>query len=285
MSSTDSEKAVAATTEYHVSNPHHDFVATSHGITRILTSDTHVTMGGMTFSKDEFARAFEGTLNTGFSRAPSHRFGNPAPMGLCGFSGTLFIVSLVNLGTRGTSSSAAMGSLCMVYAGLIEILTGMWCIVVENAWGATMNVSFGCWWFVYGCILNDVFGAVSSYADAPPGEFENVLGFFFLSFAILSAIMTLLTLKSTWILFALMFLVALGNTIVAASQFTAVTYPTASQHLLKASGVTGLLTSFIGWYIAYEALATKENSYFVPPVLLMPGAEIGLAKASRHGDA
>lgn len=61
----------------------------------------------------------------------------------------------------------------------------------------------------------------------------------------------------------------------AAASFIVVSAPTAHRHLTTAGGVFGLITAFIGWYVTYEGLATPENTFIVPPVLLMPSAVVG----------
>lgn len=273
-------KSTSSTEEYHIeAHPNHDFITTTHGISRVLTSDTHVQMGGMTFHKDEFMRAFEGYLNPGLSAAPSRKFANPVPLGVAAFSLSLFVVSLVNTGARGTSNGALAAGICLFYSGFIEICAGMWCIVIENAWAACLVTSFAGFWISYGLILIDAFGMVSSYTDV--GEFHSVLGYYLIGWTIFAAIMWSFTFKSTWVLFSLMFFVVIVLALLAAGQLTAVSHATASANLIKAGGVIGVFTAFIGWYIVYEGLATKESAVYVPPVLLMPSTVLGRPKKSH----
>lgn len=270
-------KDISSTEEYHIEkHPNHDFIAGTHGIARILTSDTHVQMGGMTFHRDEFMRAFEGYLNPGLTTAPSRKFANPMPLGVASFSLSLFVVSLVNVQARGVTNPIGVAGLCFFYAGLIELLAGMWCIVMENAWAATLLSSFAGFWLSYGLFITDTFGIASSYTE--PGELNSMLGFFLLGFTIFSGIMWSLTFRSTWVLFTMMFFVLLTHILLTSAQFTAFAHPSTSLGLTKAGGVVGIITSFIGWFIVYEGLATKENSLWVPPVLLMPTAALGKPK-------
>lgn len=254
-------------------NPHHDYKL-GNRIERVITSNTHVKLGDLTFERGEFQRAFEGYLNPGYSHVPHHKFANPVPIGVSGFALTLFCLSLVNIGARGVNNAAGLAGLMWFYAGAIELFSGMWCIVIEATWAATLLSSFGGFWIGYGCIVVDVFGLASSYTT--PGEgrgtIHDVLGFWVLAWGIFAFIMWLTTLKSTWPLSILILLVVLTLLVLSAAQFSAVEHPTASLNLTRAGGYIGLITSLLAWFVVYEGLCSHENSYWVPPVLLMPGA-------------
>lgn len=70
----------------------------------------HFNYGGNPLARNETTdsarfQAFGGALEPGLFRAPEGRkFGNPAPLGLCAFALTTFLLSLINLGTRGTAT-------------------------------------------------------------------------------------------------------------------------------------------------------------------------------------
>lgn len=277
--SSDPKSATSSTEEYHIErHPNHDFMTTSHGISRILTSDTHVQMGELTFQKDDFLRAFEGYLNPGLSSAPSRRFANPVPLGVASFALSLFVVSLTNCHARGVTNAAGAAGLCLFYAGFIELCAGMWCIVLENAWAATLLSSFAGFWMSYGLFLIDGFGIVSAYTD--PNDLYNMLGFYLLGWTIFATLMWSMTFRSTWVLFSMMFFVVLTLILLCAGNFTMTANAVRGTSVIKAGGYVGVITSIIGWYVVYEALATKENSLFVPPVLLMPTTVLGRQRKS-----
>jgi succinate-acetate transporter protein len=253
-------------------NPHHDYKISPNGISRIMTTNSHVMMGEITFERGEFFRAFEGYLNPGLTRAPSRKFGNPVPIGVASFAMTLFCVSLVNISARGVTSPAGFAGLMLFYAGFIELLSGMWCFVMEATWAATLLSSFAGFWIGYGCIAIDVFGVVSAYTKQGRGTYNDFLGFWILAWAIFTFMMWLTTLRSTWPMCIMVLLVVLTLIMLSASEFTAAVAPVTSVHLKHAGGYFGLITSVIAWFVLYEGLCTPENSYWVPPVLLMPGA-------------
>lgn len=71
--------------------------------------------------------AFGGTFQPGLYKAPKEqKIANPAPLGLCGFAFTTFLLSLINLGARGTSVPNIVVGSAYAYGGLIQLLAGMW---------------------------------------------------------------------------------------------------------------------------------------------------------------
>lgn len=71
--------------------------------------------------------AFGGELQPGLYRVDEkRRFANPAPLGLCGFALTTFLLSLINLGTRGLTQPNIVIGAAFAYGGLCQLLAGMW---------------------------------------------------------------------------------------------------------------------------------------------------------------
>ncbi|KAF5102599.1 hypothetical protein D0Z00_000309 [Geotrichum galactomycetum] len=259
--------------ETHLDHTRHNYKFSTHGVTRIFTTDSHVHIGEQSFERQEFNRAFEGYLNPGYSPAPSRKFANPVPVGVAGFSLTLFVLSLLNLGARGGPNPAALAGLMWFYAGAIELLSGMWCIVIEATWAGTLLSSFGGFWIGYGCIVVDVFGLAEAYDGY---DLTQLLGMWILAWAIFSTMMWAMTFKSTWPLFILMGAVVFCLLTLSIAQFVSVNHATAAKGLTRAGGVFGIIASVMGWYVTYEGICSKENAYWVPPVLLMPGAVTSL---------
>lgn len=74
--------------------------------------------------------AFGGGLQPGLYKPPTTKIGNPVPLGLGGFALTTFLLSIVNLGTRGLSESTIVIAPALAYGGFIQLLGGMWDIAV-----------------------------------------------------------------------------------------------------------------------------------------------------------
>ena len=71
--------------------------------------------------------AFGGEFQPGLYRSTAERkFANPAPLGLSAFALTTFVLSLINLGTRGLSAPNIVVGAAFAYGGLVQLLAGMW---------------------------------------------------------------------------------------------------------------------------------------------------------------
>lgn len=71
--------------------------------------------------------AFGGEFQPGLYKAiEGRKIANPAPLGLSAFALTTFVLSLINLGTRGVSTPNIVVPLAFGYGGLVQLLAGMW---------------------------------------------------------------------------------------------------------------------------------------------------------------
>jgi hypothetical protein len=76
--------------------------------------------------------AFGGEFQPGLYRPIAGRkFANPAPLGLCGFALTTFLLSLINVGTRGLTEPNLVIGAAFAYGGLCQLLAGMWYVLKE----------------------------------------------------------------------------------------------------------------------------------------------------------
>ena len=71
--------------------------------------------------------AFGGDFQPGAYKVdPQRKFANPAPLGLSAFALTTFLLSLINLGTRGLDAPNLVIGAAFGYGGLVQLLAGMW---------------------------------------------------------------------------------------------------------------------------------------------------------------
>ena len=76
--------------------------------------------------------AFGGEFQPGLYRPTDHRkFANPAPLGLCGFALTTFLLGLINVGTRGLTQPDLVIGAAFAYGGLCQLLAGMWYVLKD----------------------------------------------------------------------------------------------------------------------------------------------------------
>lgn len=78
--------------------------------------------------------AFGGEFQPGTYRSvEARKFANPAPLGLSAFALTTFVLSLINMGTRGVAEPNIVVALAFGYGGLVQLLAGMW-YVAPSRW-------------------------------------------------------------------------------------------------------------------------------------------------------
>lgn len=70
--------------------------------------------------------AFGGDFQPGLYKPPTTKFANPAPLGLSAFALTTFVLSCINLGTRGLEHPNIVVGAAFGYGGLVQLLAGMW---------------------------------------------------------------------------------------------------------------------------------------------------------------
>lgn len=71
--------------------------------------------------------AFGGEFQPGLYKSiETRKFANPAPLGLSAFALTTFVLSLINMGTRGVATPNIVVPLAFGYGGVVQLLAGMW---------------------------------------------------------------------------------------------------------------------------------------------------------------
>ncbi|KAF2088740.1 hypothetical protein K490DRAFT_72467 [Saccharata proteae CBS 121410] len=212
--------------------------------------------------------AFGGEFQPGLY-TPQTKFANPAPLGLCGFALTTFLLSLVNLGTRGLAAPNIVVGPAYAYGGLIQLLAGMWEMAVGNTFGATALTSYGGFWISLGITFTPGgFGIIEAYGGQT-AEFANAFGLYLIGWFIFTFVIWLCTLRSTvafcsllltvWLTFLMLGIGYINNTAGAPDEA-----------LVRAGGAFGIIAAFLAWYNAFAGFADSSNSFFVVPVFHFP---------------
>lgn len=228
-------------------------------------------------------------LHPGQIRPFEHRkLANPAPLGLCAFALTTFVLSCVNLHTRGVDTPNIAVPVAFGYGGLVQLLAGMWEMAVGNTFGATALSSYGGFWIAYGLLFHPNWNIFSSnemkdgeYAViyTPEDRFSGV-GFFLTGWFIFTTLLLLCTLKSTVMFFLLFFTLDLAFLFLACENYAgSLGNETAKVALQKTGGVFGMLAAFLAWYNALAGIQDNSNSFFKVPTFPLPWSD--QAKADR----
>ncbi|KAI0473595.1 GPR1/FUN34/yaaH family-domain-containing protein [Xylariaceae sp. FL0804] len=218
--------------------------------------------------------AFGGEFQPGLYKPVTDRkIANPAPLGLCGFALTTFVLSLINVNTRNITEPNVVVSLAYGYGGLVQLLAGMWEMAVGNTFGATALSSYGGFWIAYAILLTPGFHALDAYTDA--ADEASVLGFFLAGWFIFTFILVLCTLRSTVMFFLLFFTLDLAFLFLSVAEFATSNGSSSAARLQQTGGGFGLLAAFLAWYNAFAGIADSSNSFFLIPVFHFPWSEKG----------
>ncbi|KAH3684270.1 hypothetical protein WICPIJ_004745 [Wickerhamomyces pijperi] len=233
-----------------------------HTITTSGTDQEFIHIDRKKYRKSDLLQAFGGSLVPGYQQKSTYQFANPAPLGLCAFAFTTFLLSLINCQARSVSTPNIVVSSAIFYGGLVQLLTGMWEIALGNSFGGTALSSYGGFWLSFGGIYIPWFNVAGAYTNKE--ELDSAVGFYLIGWCIFTFGLTILTMKSTVAFFSLFFMLALTFLMLAISKFTG------SVACNKAGGVLGLITAFIAWYNAFAGLADKSNSYITAHAIRLP---------------
>jgi len=225
--------------------------------------------------------AFGGQFQPGLYRAPPKQFANPAPLGLSAFALTTFVLSLINMNTRGVNEPNLVLAAAYGYGGIVQFAAGMWEMAIGNTFGATALSSYGGFWISFGIILTPGgFGVISALGGAKNDLFLNSMGFFLIGWFIFTTILLLCTLRSTVMFFLLFFWLDLAFLMLSIGYFQH-SNGAPKESCIKAGGFFGLLAAFWAWYNAFAGIADSTNSFFVVPVAHFPWSEKGRQNRSE----
>ena len=98
------------------------------------TPMNNAAMGGSELNRTQTAMLppWGGAFQPGPYKPSFRKFANPAPLGLCAFALTTFVLSLCNANTRGVHVPSIIIGSAYAYGGVIQLLAGMWEMAVGS---------------------------------------------------------------------------------------------------------------------------------------------------------
>jgi len=180
---------------------------------------------------------------------------DPGPLGLAGFAGTTFFLSVVNTGMLTDAVETGVLGLAFFYGGLVQLLAGMWEFTKGNTFGAVAFSSFGAFWLSFWYLLTHLPEAKN------PDDTFHAVGLYLLVWAIFTAYMFIASLRTTGAIAAVFFLLTLT--------FVALTIGWLDAHNLdwiKLGGWLGLVTALAAWYASFAAVTNSTFRKTVLPV-------------------
>lgn len=188
---------------------------------------------------------------------------NPAPLGLCGFALTTFVLSCVNAGfiiPQGVGLTIVLG-LAVFYGGLAQMLAGMWEFRAGNTFGAAAFTSYGAFWLSFAAIFIPGFGVLAAFTGkAAATNINTAIGIYLLGWTIFTALMTLGTLKSNLALISVFVVLTLTFL------WLVIGFLGAGTFWIQLGGWFGILTALLAWYTALAGILASGRNAFTLPV-------------------
>ena len=184
---------------------------------------------------------------------------DPAPLGLAGFAGTTFFLSVVNTNIVGEASLTGVLGLAFFYGGLAQLLAGLWEFPRGNTFGATAFCSFGAFWLSYWYLVVHVLPGLPKTAQ--PVDTRHMIGLYLLVWTIFTAYMTIAALRVSGAVLAVFFFLTLTFLALTIAEFADST----SWH--KLGGWLGLITAIIAWYASLAGVANATHKRTLFPTL------------------
>lgn len=225
-----------------------------------------------TASGEQRLPAFGGEFQPGLYRQVKDRgIANPAPLGLCAFALTTFVLGLINMGTRGLSAPNLVVGLAFGYGGLVQLLAGMWEMAVGNTFGATALSSYGGFWLSFAVILTPGgFDIQAQLMAVSPSAFADEFGLYLMGWFIFTTLLLFCTLRSTVAFFSLFFSLDMAFMLLGIGYLHRDAMGAPNPPIIKAGGFFALLAAFLAWYNALAGIADDSNSFFIVPVAHFP---------------
>jgi uncharacterized protein len=135
---------------------------------------------------------------------PVPAIADPAPLGLAAFGVTLLVLSMFNAGLLNRSGEPVVLGLALAYGGIVQLLAGMWEFRRGNTFGAVAFGSYGAFWLSYSLVQQFFAGQI------PGNELSAAMALFFVSWAILTALLWIASTRTTAVVSLMLFLLTIS---------------------------------------------------------------------------
>lgn len=178
---------------------------------------------------------------------------DPGPLGLAGFAGTTFVLSVVNTNMLGASVQGVVLGLALFYGGLAQLLAGMWEFVKGNTFGALAFSSFGAFWLSFWYLINHL------PTGAKPNDLFHGIGLYLLMWAIFTAYMTVAATRVSGAVLAVFALLTLTFIALAVGWFaySVPEFTRNSSGWIHLGGWLGLVTALAAWYASFAGVTNS----------------------------
>jgi succinate-acetate transporter protein len=186
---------------------------------------------------------------------PIPMIADPAPLGLTAFAVTLFVFSMFNAGLLNSSGLPIVLGLALAYGGIAQLLAGMWEFRRGNTFGAVAFGSYGAFWLSYWLLEQFFAGRI------PGAERGSAIALFYVSWAIVTALLWIASTRTTAVVSLMLFLLALTYLMLGLGD--------AGTHseLIKIGGWFGLASSATALYAAFASVINSTVERTLLPLV------------------
>lgn len=194
---------------------------------------------------------------------------DPGPLGLAGFAGTTFMLSMINAGLVGKGSLVGGGLLPMVaalavaYGGIAQLIAGIWEFRTGNTFGAVAFCSYGAFWISFFLIVQlGVAGVVASKGDVFAG-----LSLYLYTWTIFTVYMFVASLRTSGAVALVFLLLTITFLLLAIGNASLVGTLHVTNGTIKLGGWLGIITAIAAWYASAAAVINSTFGRVVAPVV------------------
>jgi succinate-acetate transporter protein len=177
---------------------------------------------------------------------------DPGPLGLAGFAGTTFVLSLMNSNLVSDAGIGVVLALAVAYGGLAQLLAGMWEFRTGNTFGAVAFTSYGAFWISFFVLLK----VVPASAITP-----HAVSLYLWMWGIFTAYMFFASLGTTGAVALVFFLLSITFVLLAIGDMGG-----GHKSITHAGGYVGIATAIAAWYASFAAVVNSTFGRVVLPV-------------------
>jgi uncharacterized protein len=177
---------------------------------------------------------------------------DPGPLGLAGFAGTTFVLSMMNANLVSDAGIGVVLALAVAYGGLAQLLAGMWEFRTGNTFGAVAFSSFGAFWISFFFLL---------HLTAKDGVTGHAVSLYLWMWGIFTIYMFFASLRTTGAVALVFLLLSITFVLLAIGDMG-----DGHKSITHAGGYVGIATAVAAWYASFAAVINSTFGRVVLPV-------------------
>jgi succinate-acetate transporter protein len=186
---------------------------------------------------------------------PVPTIADPAPLGLTAFAVTLFVFSMFNADLLNRSGEPIVLGLALAYGGIAQLLAGMWEFRRGNTFGAVAFGSYGAFWLSFWLLEQFFAGRI------PGAERGSAIALFYVSWAIVTALLWVASTRTTAVVSLMLFLLTLSYLMLGIGDAGA------HSELVTIGGWFGLASAATALYAAFASVINSTVERTLLPLI------------------